>query len=145
MKVIFLENVKGQGKKNEVKEVPDGYAWNFLIARKLARQATDSELNKLKSSLSNESERKNTLLKKAEEIKNAIAKTRLSFKLKSGKKGEIFGSVQTKDIEKKIHELGFGNVTVEIEKPLKELGEHEINIDCGEGTIAKINITIEKE
>jgi large subunit ribosomal protein L9 len=145
MKVIFLENVKGQGNKNDVKEVPDGYGWNFLIAKKLARQATDSELNKLKSTLSGESERKNALLEKAERLGDLITKTNLSFKLKAGKKGEIFGSIQAKDIEKKILELNLGHVKATLEKPLKDLGAHEATIDCGEGVIIKVTIVIEKE
>lgn len=134
MKIILLQDVKDFGKKFDIKEVKDGYARNFLLPNKLAVVATSNELERLKSEKvrrDGEREKRVARLKtEAEKLKNSV----LEFKLKVGEKGEAFGSIGKKDIEKELSTRGFGEAKVELEKPIKSFGEHKILVSF-EGNI----------
>ncbi len=145
MKVILLKDAKGLGKKGEVKEVSDGYARNFLIPRGVAVQATPDELKKLEK-LKAESSAKleklvNTLKAKADQLE----KLTFTFRLKVGEKGEVFGGVHGKEIEEKLGEAGFPNARVELERPIKTIGETFVLADLGEKIMAKIRIAVKPE
>src|SRR5699024_2435855 len=98
MRVIFLKDVKGKGKKGEIKEVPTGYANNFLLKNNYAEEATPGNLKKLKAQKEKKQEAEKeekdqaTLLK--EELENII----VDIKAKSGEDGRLFGSVTSKQI-----------------------------------------------
>jgi len=128
MKIILLQDIKGFGKKFDIKEVKDGYARNFLAPRKLAVFASPNEIEKLnreKAREGDEREKRVARLKtEAEKLKNSV----LEFKLKVGKKGEVFGSIGKKDIEKELSARGLSEAKIELEKPIKSLGEHKILI-----------------
>ncbi len=142
MKIILLQDVKAIGKKFDIKEVKEGYARNFLIPKKLAIFASTQEIEKLRREKDRhdvEREKNIARLKiKAEEFKQVV----LEFKLKTGEKGEAFGSISKRDIEKKLQTEGFGEVKIELEKPIKHLGEREIEIDLGEGVKASVKLLV---
>ena len=96
MKVIFIKDLKNQGKKGEVKIVKDGYAENFLIKKGYAVQVTEESLRKLEDSKRKEKQEilKNT--KEAEEEKVKLEKIILSFKVKTGEYDKVFGSISPK-------------------------------------------------
>lgn len=143
MKVILLQDIKGIGRRFDIKEVKDGYARNFLLPKNLAEPAAPQALRRLmeaKEKHAAEREKKIDLLKEETKgLENAV----FGFKLPTGEKGSVFGSVTARDIENELRERGIRNVRVEIDKPLKTLGEHEIQIDLGEGLKTKIKILIE--
>ena len=98
MKVVLLENVKGQGKKGEVINVSEGYARNFLFPKKLAREATNAALNDLKGQQEAFAYKKETELNEATQMKEKLSTLTVTVTAKAGANGKLFGSVTNKDI-----------------------------------------------
>lgn len=145
MRVILLKEVKGLGRKFDVKEVKDGYGRNFLVARGLAEIATKEALNKLEAQKKIwETEHQKLVAKLKEEV-SKIEALSLNFKMKVGEKGETFGSVSRKDIENELAKHGYKNLKIELEKSIKGIGEHPVVIDLGEGIKAKLKVITEVE
>lgn len=144
MKVILLEDIRGLGKKNDIKDVSSGYARNFLLPKKIAEVATGAALKRateLKLKMEAEYGRLvATLKEEAEKIEGE----KLVFKVKTGEKDEVFGSVTARDIEHELAERGIPGAKAELKKPLKELGEHLIDINFGENIKAKVKVLLEK-
>ena len=90
MKVIFKKDVKGQGKRDEIKEVSDGYATNFLIKKGLAVPATESNLKKLNNEIQTRKLENNLLVGEMKELKKEIEKITLKFKAKTGTGDKMF-------------------------------------------------------
>lgn len=141
MKVILLHDVKGIGRKMDVKEVKDGYGRNYLLPQKLALPATQENL-KLKEQLA---KREEESVKKLTALAQGLEDSSLEFKIKAGSKGEIFGSVKSEDIKKALRERGLAHGEPILEKPLKALGEHVVPIDFGRGVKGKVKVKIEAE
>jgi len=144
MKVIFLKDVKGAGRAGEVKEVKEGYARNFLLARNLAIAATPSVLadwKKKKIQAADLKAVKAALLKKEAE---SLEGKEFIFELKAdSEKGTVFGSVTANDIRKKIQSLGnFPDLKIVLDKPIKTTGEISVEIDLGEGIKALIKVAV---
>jgi large subunit ribosomal protein L9 len=132
MKVIFLKDVPRVGRKNEVKEVNDGYALNFLLPNKLAEKATDksiAELERRKKEIVVEREiQEELLIKNLEEIKGKI----VTISGKANEKGSLFSAIHKKEILeelKKQHKAEVSEDVLVLEKPIKEIGEFEIPIE----------------
>ncbi len=135
MKVILLQDVKKIGKKNEVKEVPDGYANNFLIARKLAKPATKDAIAKLQKALGNKEVKKaiqnDLLVKNVQELKDK----EITIETNVNSKGGLFKSIKPKDISDEIKkQFGF-EISEDIifvpEGQIKEVGQVNIKIEFG--------------
>lgn len=105
MKVIFLADVKGKGKKGEIKEVPTGYAQNFLLKKNLAKEATKQAINELKGKQKSEEKAQAELLAEAKEIKAELDKeaTLVQFTEKVGPDGRTFGSITAKKISEELN------------------------------------------
>jgi large subunit ribosomal protein L9 len=139
MKVLFLENVKKVGRKSEIKEVNDGYARNFLIPQKLAVIATSEVLAKQ----TDQEEHSRAELERLKKTKVDLEKEIFNFKVKTGKDGSIFSSVTKEDIKKEL--LVRKNIEVGailLDRPIKSLGEHAVEIDLGQKILAKIKVNI---
>ncbi|MBI1838715.1 MAG: 50S ribosomal protein L9 [Candidatus Colwellbacteria bacterium] len=147
MKVILLQDIKGVGKIYEVKNVSDGYARNFLFPRKLARIANDAAMNDLKSQKENWEKENASLRGKFTEIQDKLAKEPILFNLKTAGDDKVFGSVTKKEIETRLMKTSgkLELLKVNLERPLKTLGIHEVEIDLGRGVEGKIKIKLEKE
>jgi large subunit ribosomal protein L9 len=144
MKVILLQEIKGLGKKFDIKQVKDGYARNFLLPQNLAKVATDRTIKELATQKAawekEEQEAKNQLTALAEKL----ADQEFKFELKSGKKEEVFGSVTRANIKKAVSaSISNDNFEINLEKPIKKLGEHQVEIDLGKGVKTKIKIIVE--
>src|SRR5690625_1178169 len=98
MKVILLKDVKGQGKKGEVKNVSQGYANNYLLKNNLAEEATPGNLKKLQNKQKKKSINEAELKQEAEALKDTLAKITVEIKAKSGESGQLFGSITNKHI-----------------------------------------------
>ncbi|PIT92100.1 MAG: 50S ribosomal protein L9 [Candidatus Harrisonbacteria bacterium CG10_big_fil_rev_8_21_14_0_10_42_17] len=141
MQVVLLEDIKGVGKRNEVKNVADGYARNFLIPRKLAVRADEKAL-KAKQHIDEKEEAHLTELKK-KAIK--LEKEPFLFSLKTGNEGEVFGSVSSADIKKALEEKGFKHCEIEERQGIKKTGENKIHINLGRGVRAEVTIVVTPE
>ncbi|TSC81595.1 MAG: large subunit ribosomal protein L9 [Parcubacteria group bacterium Gr01-1014_20] len=147
MKVFFLEEVKGVGKKYDIKEVNGGYARNFLFPRKLAKLATPEVVKtayKLKESFDREEA---TLEKHLEGLARRIEERSLQFKLRVDQIGHLFGSVTKEMISRGLRDAGLVSkerVEVVLDHPIKELGEHLVWVDLKKGVRAKLRVVIER-
>lgn len=124
MKVILLQDVKALGRKDEVKEVSDGYARNFLFKKKLAQPADKANLNSLDHELKLRAQRDQALRAKAEQMKEELAERTLTIPAKAGEAGRLFGSVTTADVAEALKGLGYtvDKHKIELPEPIKTLG-----------------------
>ena len=129
MKVILLEDVNKIGKKGELKDVKDGYAHNFLFPKNLALPATKQNLAAIEKEkeLKKEEEKKRKL--EAEEIGKKLTDKEFVFKVKSGEKGRLFGSLTTKEIASEIenqYKIKLDKRKLSIDEPIKALGTYNV-------------------
>ena len=131
MKVILLEDVKKQGKKDDVIEVSDGYAQNYLIKNGLAIKYTSGSKAFLEKELEEKDLKEQELIEKANIIKKAIENTELVFKVKTGVQGKMFGTISSKQICEELSkkDIIVDKKMIKINIPVGSLGVHTININ----------------
>lgn len=115
----------------EVKEVKDGYARNFLLPRNLAKIATPENLKILSQQKADRERQKKELVEELKKAAIRLKEITLDFSLKVGESGQVFGSLNASEIKKALEDLGFQNFELILEKPIKELGEHSVEINLG--------------
>ena len=145
MQVIFLKDLKGQGKKGEIKEVSDGYAINFLIKKGYALKKTPGSLNKLQKEqeLANELDKKNQ--EEALKLKDKLEKLELKFKVKTSKDGRMFGSISTKQIKEELLKKGFEIDKKQIENTsINSLGTYLVTITLYKDIKATLKVHTEE-
>ena len=145
MKVILKENVKSIGKKDEIVNVSDGYARNFLFPKNLAVEANSSNLSKLKTKKDSESFKKNQEKEEAQKIAEKMEKVRLRFNVKTGENGKVFGGVSSKEIAEKLDkEFNFkvDKKKIELKETIKTLGITKVSVKLYEGVVANLNIEV---
>ena len=142
MKVIFLKDLKGQGKKGEIKEVKDGYAQNFLIAKGYAEKLTEQSLGKYKREKKQEIELDQEMRNQAELLKNKLKDVKVSFKVKTGAGDKVFGSVSAKQIKDELEKQGYkiDKKQIELDHAISSLGFHDVNKEV----CVKIKVQLEK-
>lgn len=147
MKVIFTKDIKGQGKKNEIKEVSDGYAMNFLIKKGYAIKATDNNLEKVSKQVSEEKLEEALLIKKMESLKAKLEKITLEFKTKVGEQDRMFGSISTKQIKSELSKLGYtiDKQSIKLDHQIMSLGVHNVEIELHKQVIATIKVKVTKK
>lgn len=147
MKVILLTDVKGQGKKNEIKEVKDGYAENFLIKKGLAIKATETNIEKVSKKVSEDALEENLLIKELGNVKNELEKETLEFKVKTGNQDRVFGSISSKQIKEKLNELGYKieKQNIKMDHIIDSLGIHNVEIELHKKVVATIKIKVSKK
>jgi large subunit ribosomal protein L9 len=147
MKVIFLKDAP-KGKRGEVKEVADGYARNFLLPKGLALPATPSAIKAAKVLSDEKAESQARQREGLGRIAQELEGKELHFKAKAGAKGRLHGAITTASIADELSRLtGFeiDKKKVELEEPLHHVGSHDVMINLGTGTEAKIKVVIEEE
>ena len=147
MKVIFLKDVKGQGKKNEIREVSDGYATNYLIKNGYAVKYTKSSSDRLDKTLENDRINEEKNIKEANELKTKLEKEKISFEVKTGKDGKVFGSISSKQICEKLVNLGYDidKKKIIITDSLSNLGMTYIDIELYKKVVAKVRVELIKK
>jgi len=148
MKVIFLKDVKGKGKKGEVKEVSTGYANNYLLKNKLAEEATPGNLRKLDAQKQKVKEQEAAEKTEAEKLKEDLAKITVEIKAKSGEDGRLFGSITSKQIAetlKKEHKITVDCRKIELQDPIRALGYVNVSVKLHQDVTGTIKVHVVEE
>ena len=143
MKVIFIKDLKKQGKVNEVKEVSDGFATNFLIKNGYAVKYTKTSSDRLNSDIENIKNKEAALIKEANELKDKLSKESLKFTVKSNN-GKVFGSISSKQIADELDRLGYkiDKKKIKIDIPLSSLGHHIVKVELHKKVICDIDVQL---
>lgn len=147
MKVIFLQDVKGKGKKGEVKNVADGYAQNYLIKNGLAIEATPSNLKALEAKKRSEAKQAEKELEEAKKLKETLEKTTVELTAKAGEGGRLFGSITSKQIAdelQKTHKIKVDKRKIELEEPIRSLGYTKVPIKIHSEVTAVLNVHVKE-
>ena len=130
MEVIFIKDLRGQGKKGEIKNVKDGYAQNYLIKNGYALQATEQNLAKMARLKKAEDALDQENRAKALELKTRIESKPILFQVKTGDHDRVFGSISAKQIKEELDKKGFSidRKNIQIDYPISSLGTHRVTI-----------------
>ncbi len=150
MRVIFLEDVKGKGKKGEVKEVPTGYAQNYLIKNKLAQEANKSSISALSAQKKAQAKKDAEVLAEAQKLKDFLDQedTVVELKAKAGEDGRLFGSIPSKQIAeglKKQYDLKLDKRKIELENPIRALGYTKVPVKLHTEVSGIIKVHVSEE
>lgn len=146
MQVIFVKDLKNQGKKGEIKTVKDGYADNFLIKNGYAVPVNQHNLNDLKSTKEREKKLDIENRKLAELEKQKLESIELEFKVKIGKEDRVFGSISVKQIKEELHNQGFqiDKKQIMLKNNIASLGYHDVLINLYADVSAKVKVHVVK-
>ena len=145
MKVILLADIKGVGKKDQVINASDGYARNFLFPKKLAVEANNENMAKLKAKNESKAYKKEMDIKEATAVKEKIEKITMKMVVKAGENGKIFGGVTSKEIAenlKKEYSIEIDKKKVLLPETIKNIGTFTIDIKLYEGIIAQLKLNV---
>src|SRR5699024_10214897 len=145
MKVIFLQDVKGKGKKGEVKEVSTEYANNYLLKNNLAEEATTGNLRKLKAKQAKVEEEAAAEKEEAEKLKKKLADINVQIKAKSGEDGRLFGSITNKQIAealKKDYDIKVDRRKIELADPIRSLGHMNVSVKLHHEVTGTIHVEV---
>ena len=146
MKVIFIKDLRGQGKRGEIKEVKDGYAENYLIKNGYAKKLTEQNYNQFLETKKEEKELDEKLRKEAESKKTKLSKMEIVFKVKTGTQDKVFGSISTKQIKEELEKqnLIIDKKQIMLDEGLSSLGYHNVKIELYKDVIGEIKVKLEK-
>lgn len=147
MKVILLEDVKSLGKKGELVEVNDGYARNYILAKKLGLEATPKNMNDLKLKRAHEDKLAAERLEEAKAFAEELKKVQVTLKIKAGEGGKLFGSISSKEIAQAAKE----QLSLEIDKkklvlpmPIKAVGTTMVPIKLHPKVTGELKVIVQE-
>ena len=147
MKVIFLKDVKGKGKKGEIKIVADGYAHNFLIKQGLAVEANQGAVSSLNAQQKKEEKQVEEELAQAETLKEKIEKVTVELSAKSGEDGRLFGSITSKQIAEelqKVHGIKLDKRKIELHDAIRTLGHTKVPVKLHKEVVASLTVHVKE-
>ena len=147
MKVILLQDVKGQGKKGQLIDVSDGYARNFLLPRKLAQEATADNINTMKMNDKALQEKRQKEREQAVALSKVLKEMTLTVKAKGGGAGRLFGSVTNAEIAdalSKQHKIQLDKRKIVLDDPIKNVGTYTVRCKLGYDVVAELTVVIEE-
>ncbi len=148
MKVILLQDVKSLGKKGELVNASDGYARNFLLPKKLAREANAQAMNEYKNAENSKNYKIATQKAQAEHDKQTLEGKTFKMTAKAGQGGRLFGSVTSKQVAeeiKKQYNIIVDKRKVILESDIKEFGTYSAEVKLYAGITAKIDVQVSEE
>jgi large subunit ribosomal protein L9 len=147
MKVIFLKDVKGKGKKGEIKNVADGYAHNFLIKQGLAVEANPSNMSTLSAQQKKEEKAAAEELAEAKRLKEAVEKVKVELIAKAGEGGRLFGSITTKQISEELqkkHGIKIDKRKMELADAIRTLGHTKVPVKLYHDVTAVLDVHVKE-
>ena len=148
MKVLLIKDVPNLGKAGEVKEVKDGYAKNFLIAKGLAKVATPDVVAAWEKEQAQKAQKEAEEIRRLEELKEKIESITLTIRHKAGANGALFGAITNKEVAQALKEkygIELDKKQIDIHPPIKQTGEYDIDIKLGHGIHATLKLIVEAE
>jgi len=146
MEVIFIKDLKNQGKKGQIKNVKDGYAENFLIKNGYAVKKTKENLSKLNHEMAKKEKENAENKKLAQELKEKLGSVTLEFTVKTGAGDKVFGSISVKQIKEELQKKGFSieKSMINIKNPIASLGFHNVDINLYPEITATVKVHVIK-
>ena len=148
MKVILKQDVKSLGKKEQMVDVSDGYARNYLLPKGMAVEATSANVNVMKTKKQAEDTKKQRDLEHAREVKKNLENAEVVVKIKAGENGKIFGSIGSFEIAEKIrkdYKINIDKKKVILTSNIKTLGITNVEVKIYPGVSANIKVKVENE
>lgn len=148
MKVIFLQDVKGKGKKGEVKNVADGYAHNYLLKNNLAAEANAGNVSQLNAQKKKQEQEAQQVLEEAKQLKAKMEELTVELTAKSGEDGRLFGSVTSKQIAeelKKTHGIKVDKRKIELSDAIRSLGYTNVPVKLHNDVTASVKVHVTEE
>lgn len=145
MKVVFLVDVKGQGKKDEIKEVSDGYARNFLLPKGLAAAVDNKLINEIKNREAAAKYKYDSEKAAAKETAEKLLSVVVKIKAQAGADGKLYGSVTAKDIAdelEKQHGIVIDRRKLSLDEPIKAFGTYTVDVKLFTDVSGKVNIVV---
>ena len=145
MKVILTQDVKGQGKKDQIVEVSDGYARNFLLPKKLAIMADAKALNEAKNKEASKNHKIAVETQEAKDIASKLEGIIVKIVSKSGADGKLYGAVTNKDVADALeaqHKIVIDKKKITIANPIKSFGKYELDVKLYTYVAGKINLLV---
>jgi large subunit ribosomal protein L9 len=146
MKVILLQDVAGIGKAGQVVKISDGHARNLLIPRGMVKEATDSNIRELERQKAASALKRANDLESAQTLAKQIATLQVKIVTKGGEGGRLFGSITAKDIAEALmqqHKLEIDKRKFILDSPIKQVGEHLVDIKLYTDVTAKLRVIVE--
>ncbi len=148
MKVFLKRDVPGVGKANEVKDVSDGYARNYLLPRGLAVPATQGRIRVAGDYEENQIQREKRERERALKLAEQIQDTPLRFCVKAGETGRLYGSITSADVAKKLGNLlgmKFDKRWLKMGRPIRDVGTHMVDVKLQGGVRGQAQVIVESE
>ncbi|MCR2805363.1 50S ribosomal protein L9 [Paenibacillus soyae] len=147
MKVIFLQDVKGQGKKGQVKDLSEGYVRNFLLPKGLAKPASEGNLKTLEVQTASEEKRKIKEKEDAQALGKRLEELTVVIKAKAGEGGRLFGAITSKQIAEALAAQGIkiDKRKIELEDPIRTLGVTQVSVKLHPEVKAKMSVQTSEE
>ncbi len=148
MEIVLLKDVKGLGKTGSVRNVADGYARNYLIPRGLAKPATPGAVSEAKNQAAQQAKRAAREHAQAEAFAQEINGIHLTLKARAGETGHLYGSITAADIAEQLEKQTGKEIDkrkIELEEPIREMGEFAVPIRFGGDITAEVKVTVEPE
>jgi large subunit ribosomal protein L9 len=145
MKVIFLKDVKGKGKKGEVKNVADGYAHNFLLKQGLAKEANNANISTLDAQKKKEEKAAAEELEEAKKLKEVLDQVTVQLTAKAGEGGRLFGSITTKQIAEELqkkHGIKIDKRKMELADAIRTLGHTKVPVKLHHDVVATLTVSV---
>lgn len=148
MKVILNQDIKGQGKKGQLVNVSDGYARNYLLPRKLAVEANNTNLNILNGKNESEAYQKQVALDEATAQKEKMEQIEVTLTAKAGDNGKLFGSITSKDVSEALtmqHHIKIDKKKFVMPDGIKTIGTTVIEVKIHPGVVGKLKVVVKEQ
>jgi large subunit ribosomal protein L9 len=147
MKVIFLQDVKGKGKKGEIKDVSEGYARNFLLPRGLVQIATAGATKSLEQIQAAEEKRKEREKQEAQALAARLSEMTIVIKAKAGEGGRLFGAITSKQIAETLEKqnIKIDKRKIELDEPIRSLGVTKVQLKLHPDVRGTLNVQVVEE